>query len=352
LLEKVGYKVDSVATGSEAVEAVQRKQYGLVLMDGQMPEMDGFEATLKIRQLESEVRSTPIIAMTAHAMKGDRERFLEAGMDDYIPKPLEPDALFALIEKWIWERQLKAEGQSEPEATGPEAAAMEGLLENPEAMDNAPEADLEAEPAAEDELPAWLPEDLLTPGFQSEPETDEVTAWIQEHIPPFSDPILEEEEPSKTTNRMSPDPEQKDHGMQENDQPPGATNIETEKITKGEITIPAAGLPPVDIESALPRFYFDRQFFVDMFGVFVANLPDQLAELSELIAKGKTPQLAQFAHDLKGSAANFSANKLRSLAFALAQASEGNRMDEAKQLILQMEAQQRVLEEYLAKLKS
>lgn len=350
LLEKVGYKVDSVATGSEAVEAVQRKQYGLVLMDGQMPEMDGFEATTKIRQLESEVRSTPIIAMTAHAMKGDRERFLEAGMDDYIPKPLEPDALFALIEKWIWERQLKAEAQSEPEATGPAAVALEGFIENPELMDNTPEAGLEAKPAAEDELPAWLPEDLLTPGFQSEPDTADVTAWIQEHIPPFSDPILDEEESSLPTDRMSPNPEPKDQGTPENDVPPGVTRAATQKISKGEDTIPAADLPPVDIESALPRFYFDRQFFVDMFGVFVANLPDQLAELSELIAKGKSPQLAQYAHDLKGSAANFSANKLRSLAFALEQASEGNRMDEAKQLIPQMEDQLRVLEEYLAKL--
>ena len=105
LLEKAGYKVDSVMTGQQALLAVQEKPYGLVLMDGQMPEMDGFEATQQIRLLESEARTTPIIAMTAHAMKGDRERCLEAGMDDYIPKPLEPDALFAIIEKWIWERQ-------------------------------------------------------------------------------------------------------------------------------------------------------------------------------------------------------------------------------------------------------
>ncbi|MDP1136738.1 response regulator, partial [Klebsiella pneumoniae] len=72
LLEKAGYKVDSVETGLQAIEAVQQKRYGLVLMDGQMPEMDGFEATQQIRNLENDARTTPIIAMTAHAMKGDR----------------------------------------------------------------------------------------------------------------------------------------------------------------------------------------------------------------------------------------------------------------------------------------
>ena len=100
LLQIAGYHVETVKNGLEAVKALERKRYSLVLMDVQMPEMDGFEATERIRILEGSERHTPIIAMTAHAMKGDREHCLDAGMDDYISKPLEPQELFDTIDRW------------------------------------------------------------------------------------------------------------------------------------------------------------------------------------------------------------------------------------------------------------
>jgi len=101
LLQKAGYSVDAVDTGAEAVEKVQVNDYSAVLMDVQMPEMDGLEATQQIRELEKTTgRHIPIIAMTAHAMRGDRERCLEAGMDDYVSKPLEPKVLFSALDRW------------------------------------------------------------------------------------------------------------------------------------------------------------------------------------------------------------------------------------------------------------
>jgi CheY-like chemotaxis protein len=84
-----------------AIEAMVNKKYTVVLMDVQMPEMDGIEATQSFRLKEKTGYRTPIIAMTAHAMKGDKERFLAAGMDDYLSKPLEPEEFFLTIDKWI-----------------------------------------------------------------------------------------------------------------------------------------------------------------------------------------------------------------------------------------------------------
>jgi CheY-like chemotaxis protein/HPt (histidine-containing phosphotransfer) domain-containing protein len=101
LLQKAGYSVDAVENGAEALERVQENQYSVLLMDVQMPEMDGLEATRQIRVWEqNRGRHIPIIAMTAHAMQGDRERCLEAGMDDYVSKPLEPKVLFSALDRW------------------------------------------------------------------------------------------------------------------------------------------------------------------------------------------------------------------------------------------------------------
>lgn len=101
MLEHMGHRVDVVANGLEALAALRTMAYDLVLMDVQMPEMDGFEATRQIRDPASGVMNPriPIIAMTAHAMKGDKERCLEAGMDGYVSKPVEPAALREAIEE-------------------------------------------------------------------------------------------------------------------------------------------------------------------------------------------------------------------------------------------------------------
>jgi signal transduction histidine kinase/ligand-binding sensor domain-containing protein/CheY-like chemotaxis protein len=98
VLHKLGYKPDVVWNGLEAVEAVKKSQYDLLLMDIQMPEMDGLEATRQIRS--KDIIQPKIIAMTANAMQGDRELCLEAGMNDYISKPIKLEDLVAIVKKW------------------------------------------------------------------------------------------------------------------------------------------------------------------------------------------------------------------------------------------------------------
>jgi CheY-like chemotaxis protein len=102
LLEGQQHHVTVATNGQEAVQAVLSESFDLVLMDVQMPILDGLEATAKIRARERETGThVPIIAMTAHALKGDRERCLEAGMDGYVAKPIRARELFAVIEQVV-----------------------------------------------------------------------------------------------------------------------------------------------------------------------------------------------------------------------------------------------------------
>jgi polar amino acid transport system substrate-binding protein len=122
ILEGADLKVTLAENGQQAVEAVQHTHFDAVLMDVQMPVMDGYTATREIRNLKSEIRNVPIVAMTAHAMAGDEENSLAAGMNDHITKPIDPVQLFTTLQKWIQpsKKPLKAE-QTEPTAAKPAA---------------------------------------------------------------------------------------------------------------------------------------------------------------------------------------------------------------------------------------
>ncbi|MFH1841693.1 MAG: ATP-binding protein [bacterium] len=104
MLQNLGCQVDIACSGEEAVQMLEGQSYDMVLMDCQMPKLDGFEATSAIRQIEGVDRHTPIIALTANAMRGDREQCLAAGMDDYLRKPITQEALANKLSEWLqWE---------------------------------------------------------------------------------------------------------------------------------------------------------------------------------------------------------------------------------------------------------
>ena len=116
ILAKLGLQVDAVTNGAEALDALAARPYDLVLMDVQMPELDGLEATRRIRRLQPGMlnHGIPVLAMTAHAMQGDREQCLEAGMNDYITKPVSAAALIAELNRW-----LPSASGAPPAAAGP-----------------------------------------------------------------------------------------------------------------------------------------------------------------------------------------------------------------------------------------
>jgi CheY-like chemotaxis protein len=119
LLEYLGYDAHAVETGQQAVEAVRRERFDLVLMDVCMPEMDGYAATAAIREREraqGEGRHTPIVALTAYALGGDVEKSLAVGMDDHLTKPITPERLAAAVERWMAPRAREGSGHA---ASGP-----------------------------------------------------------------------------------------------------------------------------------------------------------------------------------------------------------------------------------------
>ena len=124
ILGKVGYATDVASNGIEALQALNRRPYDLILMDVQMPEMDGLEATARIRKLHGDVARIPIIAMTANAMKGDRETCIQMGMNDYVSKPIVPVQLLQRIAFCVGDSQVAAPGQNFEQADSDLDAAL------------------------------------------------------------------------------------------------------------------------------------------------------------------------------------------------------------------------------------
>ncbi len=146
ILQGAGLIVTVVNDGQEGVNAAMQHPYDVILMDIQMPVMDGYTASREIRNLKSEIRNVPIIAMTAHAMAGDENKSLEAGMNGHVTKPIDPDQLFSTLQKWIKPSEKRVQ------------------VQQPEVPVEYPESD-KAVPA-EDELPESLPGFDLPAGIE------------------------------------------------------------------------------------------------------------------------------------------------------------------------------------------
>ncbi len=231
LLKRAGFLVDAVEDGKMAIEALKRTAYDLILMDVQMPEMNGFDATKVIRESEGDRKHTPIVAMTAHAMKGDRERCLQAGMNGYVSKPIEPQELFDAIEKWTR---------------------------------------------------SSVGEKAIT---------------------------------------------------------------EQEKSEKNDLVKDV----PLDLETALPRFDGDKEFFSEVLQEFLDYAPKQLKILDEAVKKSDAKLVEREAHSIKGAAGNLSAKRLANLALKLELLGRTGDLAVAQEIIGNLRTEFKHLEEYINK---
>jgi len=133
LVERLGYRADVVANGQKVIEALSRMSYDAILMDCHMPQIDGYEATRTIRDSEGHTRHTPIIAMTANAMTGDREKCLNAGMDDYLSKPLRPEELERVLAHWL-QQETQHQAAEKHSLTHHPQPAPDILVGNPQPL--------------------------------------------------------------------------------------------------------------------------------------------------------------------------------------------------------------------------
>ncbi|MCG2786232.1 MAG: PAS domain S-box protein [Anaerolineae bacterium] len=269
LLHKAGFSVDAVENGQHALEKVQSEPYNAVLMDVQMPEMDGFEATRRIRQWESgQNRHIPIIAMTAHALKGDRELCLEAGMDDYVTKPLDPKVLFSAIDRWT-----QIEEPTSAEKPIDEMQDYSGPMEK----------------------------------FAAEVNLDS-----EENL--FGDPA-------------SPRP------SDEKAEAPAPLIIPSDEL-------------PMNLATALPRFYNDRTFFLEMCQDLIVHMPKRMQEIKHALQTNNANDLFRHAHNMKGVSANFSADPLTRVAAEIEAMGKSEDTTNAASLVKQLEVEVERLLQY------
>lgn len=272
LLEKFGHSVIAVENGQKVLEALVSRGYNLILMDVQMPELDGHEATQRIRSLEGVNHHTPIIAMTAHTFTSEIQRCFSSGMDAYLSKPLRPQELFDAVEQWS--------------------------LPFPK---NRPWIEQAARPI------------IFTPPPQDEkiePETSGVEITDMD----FAEFSSEFDELVLSTKENSSNP------------------LETASISSDEWIARATAKPitydmgdPRYLENILPRFGNDINFFVLTFEEFVQQSRSHLDGIRTASQKGDATAVKLLAHNLKGVAANFDAVNLARLAQEIdQQAGQGN----------------------------
>ena len=284
VLERMGYRADVAANGLEAIAALERQPYDIVLMDVQMPELDGLEATRRIRERWPDGRGPRIVAMTANAMQGDREECLAAGMDDYLTKPIQVIELQATLAHWGEAIRVAAEATVSPPPTQAEVVT-------PAASPTSAPVDPVDTPAAggADPPAVALPE----PTLPSPPDQSEAAS-----------PDAEPEEESRTPEA--------------DDLPPA---------------LDAAALADLR-QLQMPG---EPDILQDLLDLFEAETPPLIAKMRDAAAAGDADGLKRAAHGLKGSSSNLGARRLAALSAELERLGRDGTTEAAVPLLAQLE---------------
>jgi CheY-like chemotaxis protein len=276
ILDRLGLQAEVANNGLEAVRALSQSDYDIVLMDAQMPEANGFEATRTIRDPRSPVRNhqIPVIAMTAHAMSGDREQCLAAGMDDYLPKPVTPRALAAVLGRWLPAAPAPTDGSGV--TTGPSVDAVGGAV--------------------------TTTADAMSPGAQRTEAAATADGGSAQAV-------------AATGVAAMPVALARDGAW--------ATAANTPAGAGGDGAEPARephALLVLDGDAVLDRAMGEAELARTVVAVFLADMPRQLEHLRACLASGDTAGVSRYAHTIKGAAANLGGERLRQAALICEQA--------------------------------
>ena len=376
LLEKFGYRAKVVFNGREAMEEAATNPYSAVLMDCQMPEMDGLSATgeIRAREVMLELPHLPIVALTAHIMPGDRERCLAAGMDDYLSKPLNPDKLQATLAHWVaWARERAAVVVSEAHTTPRESTPA-----STEAVSFTAKA---TEPPTVGAT--FHPLSQFSPHMDGEEEARDNTALIFEIDFPLGKDAIDSEEvrdntalivdtqapaPTETGFRILPSTLTEDDDADspevtnnvpwkhQDHQPPGweplsqsspphyaeedpfAPAGEETHAQDGALEVAEHLTPSVfDLSEALDRVDGDKILLSEMAELFLESYPGYLSRIKEAVVQADLLALTQAAHALKGSVGNFTTREPFEVARALEQLGRQGDITLAPQVVVRLE---------------
>lgn len=331
ILQRWGHEVVVANNGREALEFYQKEDFDLILMDVQMPEMDGFEATEAIRALERRMgRHVPILAMTAHALKGDRERCLAAGMDDYVGKPIQPETLFEKIELLAAAFPVRAatDGKEGPlPARRPMGADQLQQLrgETPAELSTAASADTWSaatsgglaqgdqafSPSGEAPETSKIQSAGALEASQSPAEVDGTGA---------SSPLAQPQVSSAAESAVGSQPAQS----------LGEGKMETPASTPED----SQGLPWPDfsLQEALRSVRGDTELLRVVCEAVVEDTPRLLTEIEKAIAEKNAKNLRLYAHTLKGSIRYFGPTELFNRCFELEKMGRDGLFDGAEDL--------------------
>jgi CheY-like chemotaxis protein/HPt (histidine-containing phosphotransfer) domain-containing protein len=292
ILEDAGFIADAVVNGLEAVQAVSadQKKYNLILMDVQMPEMDGFTATQQIRLLSQQTAKMPIIALTAHATSSDREKCLAAGMSDYLTKPIKNNELISMLDKWL------EVDYSVALATQEEVSAHSSSPSSVRPAQRAQEPVQELRPVAPQQ-----PENA--PVKTAEPIQRNIFHEVKAKNPVVQ-PVVPETPAA-----------------------PSDLPLETVVQTPVSATPAVVDIPAIfDIEHFKSVSLDDAEFKDDLLSTYVDDTLKRITQLRNHIAAGNLPAVISESHTIKGASYSVGAKAMGDQAKALEFAGKGNEL--------------------------
>lgn len=322
VLGKRGYQIDVASNGRRAVDAFAASKYDAILMDCQMPEMDGYEATRRIRALEESLDSkTPILAMTASVLDSDRDKCLSAGMDDMLGKPFQPHRMVEWLEGWLL-KSLYGEGGEGLAATiraRPVASEQVKTAQGP--AGRAPNSS----PTIEATRLAWAESEAMIDGaggmepVPAAPGRQDVAPSQESNVTPFAF----EESPSWATpvSRDSTEVQAPLPAMQA-EAPSGSPMFDEAEV---------AAAVDIDVLSSLLEDEEGRILANELIDSFLSIAPEKLRELERAIASGELPVCAEIAHGLVSTSGTVGAIRLAHMLRDVERfASRGNHVDSGR----------------------